>query len=254
LSYILHSELDKAFDRSKDQVHLLLKDAKYLYEQSKYPNSIALSILSYEELAKLHLIGKHRIAGSDITKSEWKNISTAGTHEKKLTSIYIGAHQELKKMSKDQYDSIVVNERRAGSNIQYKGYERIIKMSSIITKRLAKLNLIKQYCWYLERTNKEFVTISNIYNKNNLKVLAYWLLNVIYLEFLTTLLNNKYPNNWLWTIPAQISQVRHDPYYSTIQKITREIYSQNFEDVSTRVAIMLDTFPKKLEDVAKQNF
>ncbi|MFZ0843767.1 MAG: AbiV family abortive infection protein [Nitrosotalea sp.] len=252
MKYISYTELEKAFDVGKDNVDRLLKDSKHLYEQTKYPNSIALSILSYEEIAKLHFIVQHQIEKKDIMKTEWKNISSAGSHEKKLTAIYIDAHKKTQKMSKEQYESIIKSEKKLGSNIPYRTFEENNKISGMITKRLAKLNLIKQYCWYLEITNKEFVTISEIYNKNNLRVLSYWLLNVAHLEFLTILLGKKFPNYWMWTIPAEVSLLRKDPLYLAIQTITKEIYSKQFTDVSTRVAIMIDTFPKRLEDLPKK--
>ncbi|MFZ0185088.1 MAG: hypothetical protein WAL88_09695, partial [Nitrosotalea sp.] len=75
---------------------------------------------------------------------------------------------------------------------------------------------------------------------------------VAHLEFLTILLGKKFPNYWMWTIPAEVSLLRKDPLYLAIQTITKEIYSKQFTDVSTRVAIMIDTFPKRLEDLPKK--
>jgi AbiV family abortive infection protein len=249
MTYISYAELEKAFAVGKDNVHRMLKDAKYLYEQSKYPNSIALSILSYEELAKLYVIIKHQKEKKDITKREWKDIASAGSHETKLTTIYKDAHKQTQTLTKDQYDRIVRDEKKLGSNVRYKPFESVNKMSDIITKRLAKLNLIKQYCWYLEKTNNKFVTISEIYNKDNLKVLAYWLLNLFYLEFLTTLLGKKFPNYWMWTIPQEISILRKDPLYLANQEIIKIVYTKSFDSVTRRASIMLDTFPKRLEDL-----
>ena len=65
------SEINEGIERSVENASRYLEDALFLFQNGKYPSSILLSMLSYEESGKVILLLDYKMRKKEITRTQW---------------------------------------------------------------------------------------------------------------------------------------------------------------------------------------
>jgi len=70
-SLITLNEFDEGVEKSVENASRYLNDALFLFQHKRYPSSILLSMLSYEEAGKALLAMNYKMQKREITKTQW---------------------------------------------------------------------------------------------------------------------------------------------------------------------------------------
>ncbi len=215
--------LSEGFESCHKQISTMLSDSKKLFESRKFISSIGLSILAHEEIGKLNIIRNHIFSKTDISKSDWDNISKPGSHAYKLTIFYGYAFEDLKKMGEERYNTIVEAEKQR-TGITSSKYSELLKSESMIRERLKKLNDIKKSCLYVDWKNNDWFSISKIYSEHELDLLANYLLEFATYELISELIVLKFPLDYYYEVIPEKSIMRNDPLWKQREEYSKRVY------------------------------
>ena len=229
-------KLHEGFERGKEQVSLLLQDARHLYDGEKFVSAIALTILANEEVGKLNVIRTHIVEKRDILDSEWEELSKMGSHGNKLLRFYELGYNTLEEIGEEKYNKLIEDEKRKGSNVKFKKYSELISHKSKMHEMLKRLNNIKKGCFYLDWKNNSWVTMLTIYDEHETALLANFLLDFTGYEFFTELLDYKYQN-------GNVEDKKNDSLWEEREKYTQRIYTKEYEGFFSAINYLINKFP-----------
>jgi AbiV family abortive infection protein len=143
-------KLQQGFDLCRKQMEMLIESSQILYDSKKYPLSIALSILSREESAKLQLIDMHVSARHGISKKQWDHLTRGYVHERKLKGPVKFSVDFTKWQGKKLYTQVQKWGKNHGLGELPVNYDDIMKIGEKDYARLLSLNEIKKDCFYFD--------------------------------------------------------------------------------------------------------
>jgi AbiV family abortive infection protein len=176
-------KLSDGFEKSKNHVEFLLESSKILYDKKKYSLSIPILVLALEECYKMRFILDHITKDVGITKSEWDDITKGrDVHKSKLKKVYSEPKKEIEEHGEENYKIISSFMAKMGDKTIWKSYPESIEISQYVEERLAKLDVIKQDCFYLGWKKADWYNFIQISLKQR-EALAYHLLYVVKVMF-----------------------------------------------------------------------
>lgn len=204
-------KLLEGFELEKNQIRTLLKSSRILYAKKKYSVALSLSILAYEEIAKLGVLENHIKKNTDgISKKEWNDLvrgpKNKSVHENKLGKIYRDGVNHIKKIGMDSYYASSQFLVSTGALPPSLPYSQVIQENDASLNRLEKLNAVKQDCFYLNWKNNDWF-IFNQLNENEQESVCYIVTFITQLMFNTFLTSMKFP-----AVPVDPQNPIHQAY------------------------------------------
>lgn len=237
-------KLHEGFEKCFEHVANLLSDSRKMHDDKRFVSSIALSILAFEEIGKLDFIRTYINKNTDITKEDWDEFSSYGSHSFKLLSFYQLALDDVKRLGKEGYDKVVEEEKKKGSPIKHKTYAEIINAEATLKTSLKKYNSIKKACFYLDWKEKDWFSITTFYSDHELNLLAVFLLDFVSYGLLTERLDYRYPLNLFHQVPDEISTMKKDTIWLEREEYVKKAYTEKYREFFATVNYLIDRFPK----------
>lgn len=236
-------KLQQAFDESRKQIEILLSSSKLLHGNYKYSTSIALSILALEEIAKLQEIQTHIDQKKGFTKKEWNSLKGgAGVHLRKLQGPLENAKKNIEKLGPHGYEQGKIQLRSLGYNVSDFSYENAIKIADSAMENLAKLNLVKQNCLYLDWKNGDPYIITT---KTNEQLESFAYISIVDVEFYLygSITNNANQRILRGDTSEKIIQERGSYDVKTNEK-RKEMLSKDFQNKKLIAHSIFDEYDK----------
>lgn len=240
--------LDAGFKKCHNCVTCLLSDSRKLYDEKRFVSSIALSILAYEEVGKMDFIRMKIKNECDILEKEWKEMSSYGSHSYKLISFYQFALEDVQKLSEDEFNRIVEEEKKRGSIVKFKKLSELKEGEEIIKKRFRKFNDIKKACFYEDWKDEKWFDINDVYNEHELELLANFLLDFTEYELYTEILNYRYPFNFFHQVPKEVNIMMKDEIWLERDKYVKTVYTTEYHNFLNVINYLIDRFPKSFRE------
>ncbi len=242
-------KLQEGFELEKNQIKTLLKSSRILYSKKKYSVALSLSILAYEEIAKLQVLENHIKKHTDgISKKEWnalvRSSKNKGVHETKLGKIYRDGVNHIKEIGMDSYyasSRFLANTGALPPNVPY---SQVIQENDSSLDNLEKLNAVKQDCFYLNWKNNDWF-IFNQLNENEQESMCYIVTFISQLMFNTFLTSMKFP-----AVPINPRDPIHqeyvnDPIVKETNVLEHKVHTPEFVKKNLIFLDILDTVYKE---------
>mgnify|MGYP000040500184 CR=1 FL=1 len=208
-SHIPEKYLKEGFKKQIHHIENLLESSQLLYDSKKYPSSLSLSILALEEITKLRLIREHLRKKEGISEKDWKNMKKGGSHKMKLVQPSMQRKKRLEDMDEQKYDAIEEFKKSTGSPFDRMTFSEMKKATEKYSM-MAKLDKIKQACFYLDWDGKNWVSAKLNLTKRELESLTFYSLNSAKWYLNQTILYTKY------------TTISTDPKSESYQKFTSD--------------------------------
>lgn len=230
-------------ERSSKHIESLLKSSQILYDNKQYEQSLALSILAREELAKLLIIQNHLKNNTVIIYEEWKKL-TKGTrestaHKIRLTLAQKTAREDVQKLTTEQYEAIQTQRERLGVERSTVTYEAAMSLDDGYDKIYEQFDQLKQECFYLG-WDGNFFTLSTRLDPNELQGLAYTHLMIMKQNYYTTF--SIYIHNVI--TPEIELALKTDPYFNEYVRIKNEMQSAHSNRLKRLAGQAIDKLTK----------
>lgn len=245
--------LIEAFNKERKHIVGLLSDSKILFENKRFSTSISLSILALEEIRKLMMIREHIIKQEDVYRDEWAVYIKGGSHEHKLSDVYLQPLQHLQKITDEEYKRFIENDKKLGNKQKFSDLDRIKQPSQLMIIRLKKLNEIKKACWYLSEHNTKPYTLNTVCESKYLSYLGKWIFDLVVTLFNDEVLTYKYPPKIFHEIPKEVNILVQDKAWQQIQRYVVDIETFDYKVVIHTASAIIDLFPEEytLDNVKK---
>lgn len=171
-------KVSEGYKISSEIIDRLLQDSEILIKNKRYSSSIPLSILAFEEFAKMLIFDAKLKHKEGLPISIWDKLSKGGTHDTKLT-LYIEARKKILEI--DAPKSIDETYSKFSKQIGLSGKvggKDVDRETKLFQKLLPKLNSIKKKCFYLDynKTDNDWEYFDGIYKTEFKEALAKFLL------------------------------------------------------------------------------
>lgn len=185
-----HSRIE-GFDKCARHIENLIDSSELLHK--RYIASIPLSILAFEETAKLQFIQEHLKSGKDIEIDEWKNLTHSNkTHNLKSTRIYDKSIQSMNEIPEEEYLIHAYINKNLGLVSDPLTHEEAKKPKENVLRVLRSYNKIKQDCLYLDWRHSQRFSIYTSVNKVQKKALSTVFLTMTKLSLSAIIRENKW--------------------------------------------------------------
>jgi AbiV family abortive infection protein len=238
-------KLHEGFVRCSLHIQSLLESADILFQQNLFSSSLSLSILSQEEVTKLHLIHTHLKQKSGIDNNDWKEITrSAGVHKKKLLNALLDYVSILRTSSLDTPES-----------------QHVLSQVPGILENTAKLNRVKHDCLYLNWEFSDWFNYNRL-SKIQIKAFAYVeLINAKFLYFIELrsrhadfLVNVIDPDNEKTSADLSdddLELLNSNPYNLIVRNIQLEMKTSLFCGSAATMRHILNVFYTEYDDQRK---
>src|SRR3972149_3835392 len=195
---IPHRALEDGFSRAEFQINALIHSSQLSFDGGEYTTSIALSILAYEELYKMHTFARKLIKRVGISEKEWNQIIFGSREERKSAHVvkmeksYLDKKQDI--LEKGKIHNLIAKSvlTKLYGYDDYREFEILSKTDPLALARLVSFTKIKNSCFYLGWKDGKWDFFNNI-SKPERQALAKFLLFLTNFEFKQTLLDKKHP-------------------------------------------------------------
>jgi AbiV family abortive infection protein len=234
---IKKEELKNIFEKLEKHIQRLFKDVEILYENERYVGAIPIIIIIFEETSKMNSVLQHINENTDITKSEWLELTKPKSHIKKLTQIYENAKQGYDKMSETkriELQQLLKNLAFPSFEIEKESHSQDLSGNADKTiENLEIFNEIKKLALYFDWRENRALTLENMI-PNNIGHLANFLYHVAKLQYVLVLLNHKY-SFYFYTVPKEVNIMVNDPLWKELDDTYHYIQSEDYE-ISLKIA------------------
>jgi len=170
-------DLKQGFEFQKVHIEELIRKAEENYMSSDYVHSIPDSIIALEEITKLRSLRDAYHGVRKLSLDDWKKLTQyRGAHNRKLTLPYEQVNERLKAMDKDRKEALDEFVERSTVDAGGNKSEKIEDVEYDIDS-IKALNDLKQACMYIDYKDGKWYSAKLILSKNELKSLAYVILN-----------------------------------------------------------------------------
>lgn len=248
MSFIQKEKLPELYKECKNKILDLLKTSSTLHNTESYQYAILFSIISIEEIYKLDQISKHIQSGNGFSKEEWGLLVDGKSHKKKLTGFYVDSINAAKNMGKEKYESTIDEHNNFSDNKMDGKFESAMNNVDYISKRLEKLNKIKQSILYLgwNKEKSESFVFTSLYDKNTTGLFSVYLYDLVNFQLREIMLNHKYNVNWYLKIPKEINLMVQDELSIQQEEYHKKIETDNYKQTLMIGNSILEFFPKPL--------
>lgn len=162
-------DLKKGIEYCLSNGKRLYNDAKYLNDDKRYRTAIPIYILAYEEMGKaIYLFGKLE-DGVEVKESEFRSMTTMGSHTSKITMDYREVENRLNRMTDLEFEGTKRWAARRGQSWWTVDRRTAIAINRTSIDVLEKLNEVKKAFLYVGYVKGEWY----IQTQFSMKMLEY---------------------------------------------------------------------------------
>ena len=175
LDYISFSDVKEGFKKNMKVIKRLLRDAKLCYDKNFYSATVALSILTLEEIAKADFMRRKIKAEKGILRKEWKELTSGrGSHLVKLSLALQFKEKHSERWSEEGVQYLNEMSQKAELPIYYRNKNEIKKEIALFKSIVPKFNILKQLCFYTSwnEKKKEWIYFENKFSDLIQKILT----------------------------------------------------------------------------------
>ena len=239
------SKLENGFKKGIVHIQRMIDSSIILHKSEHYSMSIAISILTYEELAKLRDMVVHIRDQKPIIWKEWKEISRGGSHKTKLEKLYDDVLNDVLQSGPAHHEKVQeLNQKIGGNDITdfpiQADMERRISL-------LKNLNDIKKECIYLDWKDGDWITFDINTTTHEQAALAEVLYVQNLLTFLTVQLEYKYPTVSLDERSFKFKAYKNEPIRKQLGDIENYTKTKTFAEKNQTATSVIKKYSKQAE-------
>ena len=239
------SKLEDGFRKGIVHIQKMIDSSIILHKSEHHSMSIAISILTHEELAKLRDMVVHISDHKPIIWKEWKEISGGGSHKTKLKKLYDDVLNDVLQMGPTHHEKVQeLNQKIGGNDVTdfpiRADMERQISL-------LENLNDIKKECIYLDWKDGDWITFEINTTTHERAALAEVLYVQNLLTFLTVQLEYKYPTVFLDERSFKFKAYKNEPIRKQLDGIENYTKTKTFAEKNQTATSVIKKYSKQTE-------
>ena len=239
------SKLEDGFRKGVVHIQKMIDSSTILHKSEHHSMSIAISILTHEELAKLRDMVVHIRDQKPIIWKEWKEISGGGSHKTKLEKLYDDALNDVLQMGPTHHEKVQeLNQKIGGNDIT--GFPIRADMERQISL-LKNLNDIKKECIYIDWKDGDWITFEINTTTHERAALAEVLYVQNLLTFLTVQLEYKYPTVSLDERSFKFKAYKNEPIGKQLVGIENYTKTKTFAEKNQTATSVIKKYSKQTE-------
>ena len=238
-------KLENGFRKGIVHIQRMMDSSIILHKSEHHSMSIAISILTHEELTKLRDMVVHIRDQKPIIWKEWKEISRGGSHEAKLEKLYNDALNDVLQMGPAHHEKVQELNRKIGRN-DITDFPIRADMERQISL-FKNLNDIKKECIYLDWKDGDWITFEINNTTREQAALAEVLHVQNLLTFLTVQLEYKYPTVSLDERSFKFKAYKNEPIRKQLYDIEKYTKTKTFAEKNQTATSVIKKYSKQAE-------
>lgn len=175
MEQINQKKVQVGYELCKSHILSLLESSEILYKSKKFTESLSLSILAREEVAKLIALQDHLKNNTSMPYDEWlkltKNTKESTAHKQRLVEPMRQSREYVQSMPPSFFETMKDERKKMGLSEGFQ-YAAAMSLTPEFEKSFEKLDKVKQACFYFG-LNKNWYNLSILLEKNEKDALAY---------------------------------------------------------------------------------
>ena len=177
----MKEEAKEGQKRIMKMANRLLNSSQKFLKEGQFSISIPLTILAFEELAKVDFLRIRIRDNQEISFKDWNNLTFGkGAHFLKLKWTLKKKSKKLEKWTEEDIQSLNFVNQKLGLNVQYKNKNAIQKDVDLFLPLIPKFKVLKEDCLYVnwDKSIRKWTYFDRRFTENVKQLIA----NYLYLE------------------------------------------------------------------------